>query len=396
MIVDELAKRAAPAAKPHNVSVGYSPENPEVSRATVEEAIVARATRHMPSSQRVAPSDRSRELAGLPMLEVLANHARMCGAKIQRNLRGAILYDELLNQRTLATGDFPLILAGVTNKIMIKAYELAAPTYRLISSRRSFADFRAHNFLRFGDFPAPLQKNEAGEFQNGAISEARNQISAEEFGRIVRFTRKMLVNDDMDAFSKLPDMAGRRTADFENRQFYAMFALNAGAGPTIYEKNMPSGRPLFHAADHGNYVSSGTVIDVTNVGLGRAAMMKQKSLDGMAINVTPRYLLTSPDKYTVAEQFCAVNIVPATDTNANPFKGKLEPLADANLSGNAWHLLADPANSEVFVYGYLEGFDGPRLLTREGFTTAGMDMLLAIDWACGAVDYRGAYKNAGA
>ncbi len=396
MIVDELAKRAAPAAKPHNVSVGYSPEDPDVSRAVAGEALLARATRNLQGDQRVAPTDRSRELAGLPLLEVLAEHARVCGVKIARGLRGAPLYDALMEQRTLATGDFPLILSAASNKIMVKAYMLAEPTYRRIAARRSFADFKPHNFLRFGDFPAPAQKNEAGEFTYGAISEARNQISAEEFGRIVRLTRRMLVNDDMDAFSQLPAMAARRSADFENRKFFEMFALNAGAGPTIFEKNMPSGRPLFHAADHGNYVSSGTVIDVTNVGLGRAAMMKQKSLDGLLLNTVPRFLLTSPDKYTIAEQFCAVNIVPATDANANPFKGKLEPLADASLTGNAWHLFADPSESEVFVYGYLDGFEGPRLLTKEGFTTAGMDMLLAIDWACGAVDYRGAYKNAGA
>jgi HK97 family phage prohead protease len=396
-IVDELAKRGGQPARPAlDTGVGYSPENPEIAREIAVEALTARATRNLSGEARVAPTERSRDLARLPMLEMLAEHARACGVKLDRHKRGSALYDDLVQARGLATGDFPLILANVGNKIMVKAYEQAQPTYRLIAERRTFNDFRPHNFLRFGDFPAMAQKNESGEFTYGAISEAQNPISADEFGRIVKLTRRMLVNDDMDAFSQLPAMAARRTVDFESRQFYAMFALNSGNGPTIFEKNMPSGRPLFHAADHLNLAGSGTAIDVTNVGIARAAMRKQQSLDGMVLNIAPRYLLTGPDRETQAEQFCAVNIVAATDTNANPFKGRLTPISDANLTGNAWHLFADPADGATFAYGYVDGQEGPRLLSRDGFTYAGMEMLVAIDWACGALDYRFAYKNPGA
>ena len=162
-------------------------------------------------------------------------------------------------------------------------------------------------------------------------------------------------------------------------------------GPVITE----TGQQLFNAV-HNNLAGAGAAIAIQSVSDGRAAMMKQTSIDGLKLNITPRYLVTSPDKFTVAEQFCSVNIVPVQDSNANPFKGRLTPVADANLSGNAWQLYADPQDIETMVYGHLEGREGPRLSTREGFTTDGVDLRVSTDFVAGGIDYRGAYRNPGA
>ena len=85
-----------------------------------------------------------------------------------------------------------------------------------------------------------------------------------------------------------------------------------------------------------------------------------------------------------------------TDANANPFKGRLTPVGDANLTGNAWHLFADPNVLETLVYGFLNGAEGPQLRTQEGFKVDGVELLVYEDFAVGVVDYRGAYRNPGA
>lgn len=394
-LVDAIAARGTGKAALPRVEGGYDATDPANVRGAVEEALVARAGARLPGAK-FEPTERARGYVNLSMLDMLAEYARASGEKIGRHVRGAALWDQLVQMRALSTSDFPLILANAGNKLMVKAYELAAPTYTLIGAKRQFNDFKPHSFIRQGDFPALLQKGEKGEFQMGAMSEAQNQISLATYGRAVGISRRIIVNDDMGAFANVPLMAGRRVADFNNATFWAMLAQNSGAGPTIFEKNMPTGRPLFHTVDHGNLASSGTTIDVANVGIGRAAMMKQTSIDGMLINVDPKYLVVSPDRFTLAEQFCAVNIVATTDANANPFKGRLTPVGDANLTGNAWHLFADPAVLETLVYGFLDGAEGPQLRTQEGFKVDGVELLVYEDFAVGAVDYRGAYRNPGA
>ena len=392
LIVDEMAKRGSNATRPAgSLSIGFDSTDPVEIRSAMSDAIVARASRNRPQGERVEMSERGRAFANHSLLDMFADIARARGERIEQRLPPAALYDRIVQIRALSTSDFPILLADSGNKILVKAYQLAQPTYRYIFARKTFNDFKPHKFDRAGDFPNLLEKGEKGEFQFGAMGEAKQELTLATYGRVIGLSRRMLINDDLGAFADVPAKAGRRVADFENSLCWAQFALNSADGPTITETT----RPVFNTTD---LTKSGTsdAISVTSVGAGRAAMMKKTSIDGLKLNVAPRYLVTSPDKFTIAEQFCSVNIVPAQDSNANPFKGRLTPVGDANLSGNAWFLMADPADLEVFVYGYLNGAEGPQLMTRDGFTTDGVDLRISLDFVAGAIDFRGGWKNTGA
>jgi hypothetical protein len=107
-------------------------------------------------------------------------------------------------------------------------------------------------------------------------------------------------------------------------------------------------------------------------------------------------ILTGPDKQTQAEQLLT-QITPAQSSNVVPESlRRLAPVADANISGNAWYLFADPAIAPCFVYGYLEGFEGPRLTSQEEFGVQGLSTKLEHDFGVSAIDYRGGYRNPGA
>jgi len=79
----------------------------------------------------------------------------------------------------------------------------------------------------------------------------------------------------------------------------------------------------------------------------------------------------------------------------NPFSGRLTPLVDARLTGNAWYLFADPATLPVFEYAYLSGAEGPQVASREGWDVLGMEFRVILDFGAGAIDWRGAYRNPG-
>jgi len=62
-------------------------------------------------------------------------------------------------------------------------------------------------------------------------------------------------------------------------------------------------------------------------------MMKQKSLDGMLLNLSPVTLLTGPDRQTQAEQLIT-SITPAASGNAVPADlQRLSVVSDANVTG---------------------------------------------------------------
>jgi hypothetical protein len=120
-------------------------------------------------------------------------------------------------------------------------------------------------------------------------------------------------------------------------------------------------------------------------------MMGQTSLDGLKLNLQPVTLLTGATPLTVAEQL-VTQITPAQSSNAVPdWMKRLQVRGDANIdSGNHWYLFADVASRPCWVYGMLEGSQGPRLTTDDPFTIQGLSVKLEHDFGVAAIDYRGA------
>jgi hypothetical protein len=50
----------------------------------------------------------------------------------------------------------------------------------------------------------------------------------------------------------------------------------------------------------------------------------------------------------------------------------------------------------VVIYGYVSGSEGPQVRTERDFDTQAVKVAAGLDFAVGAIDFRGAYSNAGA
>jgi len=158
---------------------------------------------------------------------------------------------------------------------------------------------------------------------------------------------------------------------------------------------LSDGVALFSVATHGNLAGTPSTIDVANIALAVKAMRVQTSISGQKLNLMPATLVCGPAKELVAQQLLAT-IQPATVSNVNPYSGKLDLVVDANISGNEWYLFAPTTAAAVAVWGYVGGANGPEVWVTRDEDTRGVMIRCGLDFAVGAVDYRGAFKNAGA
>jgi HK97 family phage prohead protease len=372
----QVAQRQAKnteAVAPHGTTAQITRDGGQTQRDAVVDFLHARLAR-------TAPTGAASELRGLRVLDLIAARAGI-------NSRDPM---DIIQRAMHTTSDFPLLLEAAANKFLLTAYQVATPTYRGLAARRNFNDFKPHKFLRLGDFPALQDVNEGGEIKNGSFGENRESVTASTKGIIVPLSRQMLINDDLGAFSDLVRGAGLEAARKENELFYALLALNSAAGPTM------SDAVAMFAAGHGNLAGSGAAITVASLSVGRAAMRKQKGVGGVQpLNIGPSRILVGPDKETEAQQLISP-IQAQSAGNVNPFSGLLEIVTDANISGNAWYLFADPEMSPTFIYGYLNDASGPMITQEAPFNVDGLALRVLHDFGVGAVDYRGAYKNPGA
>ena len=129
-------------------------------------------------------------------------------------------------------------------------------------------------------------------------------------------------------------------------------------------------------------------------------MRVQKSLDGIPLNIGPAMIVAGPQKQTELEQLLSTSLLATQISNVNPFNGggmtSLKPVIDAYITDNAWYLFADPMAAPSFVYGYVSGFEGPRFAIDQPFRQDGLSLKVVEDFGFGAIDWRGAYRNAGA
>ena len=293
----------------------------------------------------------------------------------------------------LSTSDFPNILANVAGKTLLDAYQAAPAVLRQICRLTTATDFKERRVLRFGEGTGLQYKAEGAEYTYGSIAEQTSSYQVKTFGRIFAFTREMIVNDDLGALDQFFRAAGRLSTEFEARMLADLLTANAGAGPILSD-----GLPLFHA-NHGNVASSGGAISVSTLDAARAALRRQKGLDGgIIIDADPRFLIVPVSKQTTAEQVTTA-ITPAQPSNVNPFAGRLAVLADPHLddaSTTAWYVAADPGNVPVFEFAYLEGAQGPQTEQETDFDRDILKFKVRLDVGAGVVDWRGIYRNPGA
>jgi HK97 family phage prohead protease len=365
-------QRARTATAPATARAVPGSTNEEMSRNAIAGALVARTLRQ-------APDDASREYMNFRLLEIAASRAGLSPRE-----RDPITILRAAN----TSSDFPLLLESAGNRVLLARYGAAEPTFRSIAAQRNLTDFKPTNLLRTGDFPSLLPYAEDGEIKAGTISEGKEAVILGSYGRILRLSRQAIVNDDLGAFDQVFGSIGRMVARFENATFYAMKAQNGGLGPKLSD-----GKTLFHAA-HGNLAPAGADLGVDTLGAGRAAIRTQKDLDGNFLNLAPAGLLVGPTMETKSEQILSP-LQPQQAGNVNPFAGRLTPQVEGSITDNSWELYANPDDLPTFVYGYLADAPGPRVISEESFSVDGMSWRVTEDFYCGAIDYRGAFRNPG-
>ncbi len=378
-VLERLAQQdAAAGARTAPTVTGRGQDETEVRRRGMEEALLASVLRR-------EPEEIGRQYRGLDLIELAAE--RLGERRVPRGFGDR----EALLMRAHSTSDFPFLLENVLNKSLGVVYAKAEPTYRKIARQRTYMDFRAHPTIRPGDFPK-LQtvSPENGEIKGGTATEAKEATQVTAYGVQITFSRQLLVNDSLGGLQRVIDDQGPSVARYEEEVFYTMLLTASGAGPTLLETT----RAVFNTTDL-TLAGAGAAISTTSIGAGRAVMMGQTSKSGAKLNVMPSILLCGPAKITEAETVL-VPVQAAQASQVNLFAGRVSPLASAWIPGNAWYLFADPSVLPSFEWGLLEGYTAPRFRMEEPFGVQGTRMSLEHDFGCGAIDFRGSYRNPGA
>ncbi|MBF0182692.1 MAG: peptidase U37 [Magnetococcales bacterium] len=381
-LIDEAARRPGHGGEIRNHVVIGGQDEKSTRNAAVENALLHRFD---PTAHKL--TDAAREWRGMSLLEMARAFLEAGGG---RRVRGETRY-ELATRALHSESDFPGILANVANKTLRNAYEAAPRTFLPFCRQVTANDFKAMSRVQLGEAPALDKVNEGGEYKRGPLGEGKESYRVETYGKIISISRQVLVNDDLNAFTRIPQLFGVAAANLESDVVWGILTSNP---------NMGDGVALFHA-NHKNLAAAGTVISVASLGLARKTMAVQTGVDGLTtINVRPAFILVPAALEVTAEQLLAVNMIPAKSSDVVPQSLRTmtviaEPRLDA-VSSTAWFLSANPGQIDTIEYAYLDGQNGVYIETRVGFDVDGVEIKARLDFGAKAIDWRGMFKNPGA
>jgi len=179
------------------------------------------------------------------------------------------------------TSDFPLILENLANKFLQEGYAEVAATYTPFVRSRSVSDFKEVSESRISTGGVLNRVNEHGEYKRSSLASDGERYRVEKFGEIIGATEELLVNDDLGAFTGIPQELGAKVARTENEAFWEQVYT-----PQV----MSDGIALFDAA-HGNIGSAGPISEAA-LSEARKLMRLQRDIDGQKrLNIRPAYLV---------------------------------------------------------------------------------------------------------
>ena len=394
----ETIRAERPAANV-NISVKTAPEGGEL-RKTIEAAMCLRvevSADQLEKSYGAKTVEAGMAEMDMPLKQLLIECMKLDGIPY----RGG--FDNETIRAAFSSVSLPGILSNVANKKLLQSYEAQPIIAMKLCSTGDLNDFKENDRFRLTDVGDLLPIAADGEIKDGGLIEesAKNQLDT--YGKKFCLTRKMIINDDLGAFMKVPTAMGNRAARLIDQLFFSRLLSNPAQA---------DGKALF-STNHKNLLS-GASSALSSDSLKKAIQLflDQVDADGQPISVEPKYLLVPTALKHLAIELTqgATLIMSGTDNAVRP---ALNVLSDENLQvisspylGNSayegssqtgWYLFGDPKTVDTWEIGFLKGKRTPTVERGEtDFNTLGLWFRVYFDLGVREQDHRGMVKANGA
>lgn len=290
--------------------------------------------------------------------------------------------------------DLPLLFASASELTIMDAYQGVETTYQNWCTVIPMSDWREGKMIDFSRLPDLEEIGESGVPVEGTVNEVGETLSLKEYGRMMRFSRRALINDKWGAIGRISASIGRRVAVKRNALAYAKLVAN----PTLGGDSVA----VFNSA-HGN-VGTTAALSATTLGELRKKIREQRgvgdkesSTNGMRLNLPMRTLVVGSALELAAEQLVSAAYVPTAASTSMPASLRsLTLVADAEISSaTAFYGFADPSIAPCFAETVLgdEGILSDMVYDED---TKGLKLMIRVAHNVQAVGWRGAAYNAGA
>jgi hypothetical protein len=296
------------------------------------------------------------------------------------------------------SGSFSSLLLDAASKTLTASYVEAPYTWdQWVRQAQSVDDFKNINRISLGESPNLEVVPEGKDYPEGKVVDQRKSYKVEKYGKEFTVTWETVINDDLDALSRIPAMHGSAARRTQEKAIYDVFLSN----PT-----MPDGVALFSASHASGTNLSGGAAAPSKTTLDKAfeVMGKQKGLNSdVFLGLTPSILLVPLAYAGTALEL--VNSTASVESEKNSGVSNLygrggarqlrvvaSPYLDANSSTN-WYAIADNSLIDTVEISFLSGEESPVLESDYNIRNDSYIYTVRQSFAAAAIEHRGIFAN---
>lgn len=316
-----------------------------------------------------------------------------------RNIPTGVTMDRDVIRAGMADTDLPGIMSNVANKAMLKEFTAYESIAQRICADGDLADYKESQRIRLSDIGNLEEVALGGTVKESDVKDEVAVNQAKRYAKLFWLDEMIVVNDDLQAFLKLPKLFGARAIRLIDQVFHKRLMQN----PEF------NGTALFHADRKNLLTGTDYAFGIEGLKAARKLFLNQKDTDGEPIAVTPKYLLVPTTLESEAQELVlsalqitgeaktkgATNIVSkwGMEVVTSPY---LENEKYEGNSSTGYYLFADPAMTDTFEIGYLKGRKTPTVeMGAFDMTHFGIAYRTRFDFGIREQDYRGIVKVTG-
>jgi len=275
-------------------------------------------------------------------------------------------------REVMTTSDFPYLFGDVLDRALLAAYREAPATYRNYVKTPSVRDFRqVKRFSVYGADAVLSQVDENGEYPSGAMHEnAPYTYNVMKYGRVMPFSWESIINDDLGAFSDMPERLGRAARRSEEKFATGLFVDANGPHASFYtggNANIVTGNPALSIPGLQTAMAVlGAMVDEQGepIVIETVELVVGPSLEITALNILNAIQLElaegggSSNQKLIAQNWMK--------TRMNLSKNAYIPIVASSSHGTtSWFLFTNPnSGRQALEVGFLRGHEEPEVFMK--------------------------------
>jgi hypothetical protein len=337
-----------------------------------------------------------------------ARHGRKSPRYMQKLTEAAKLVGDVMNgkrgahvlREAMTTSDFPYLFGDILDRQILAAYQETPQSYRNFAKVGKVRDFRA--VKRYSIYGADQVLPEVKQRQEYPVEKLNENTpftySVVKHGRRVPLDWEIIINDDLQALTDVPERMGRAARRSESKFVTEMYCYASGPHNSFY------------TSGYKNIVTSNPVLSITALQTAMTVLSAQVDENGEPIIIETVELVVPP-----ALEIDARNILNATQLSLDPnssagtkkqslvtenwMKNKVNlnvdayiPIVASSANGNtSWFLFANPSNGRpALEIGFLAGHEDPEIFMKSPNATrvGGGEDAMNGDFDTDAIEYK--------